>query len=77
MPRKGVSSDRTDLSVSEQTFDHCVALYRAVLQMKDATPEDRCFAYYSWLLLYARNMDFFDEPREVLLSQYHSYSFPG
>ncbi len=66
----GQAVGREELSVYEQTFDSCVALYRAVLQMKDATPEDRCFAYYGWLSLYARHVDVFDEPREVLLSQW-------
>lgn len=66
----GQAVGREDLSVYEQTFDRCVALYRAVLQMKDATPEDHCFAYYGWLSLYARSMDFFNEPREELLTQW-------
>ena len=59
-----------DLSAYERAFDRCVALYRAILQMPDATPEDRFFAYYGWISLYNRTLDFSDNPQRVLFEKW-------
>jgi cell wall assembly regulator SMI1 len=56
-------------SAYEKAFDTCTALYRQVLQMPEATPDDRFFAYYGLISLYMQERSFLDDPNPSLFEQ--------
>jgi cell wall assembly regulator SMI1 len=62
-------------SVFEQAVDACISLYRTILQMDEATQDDRFFAYYGLASLYLEREEFtyqFDDSDPVFLEEWEA-----
>ncbi len=59
-------------SAYEKAFDTCTTLYRQVLQMPEATPDNRFFSYYGLISLYMQERDFLDDPNPSLFEQWEA-----
>jgi|SRR5581483_608276 len=56
----------------DKAFDDRIAIYRQVLQMHEATPDDRFFAYYGLVSLYMKERGFLDDPNSSLFVEWEA-----
>ena len=63
--------DGSDVAYNK-AFEECIAIYRQVLQMQEATPDDRFFAYYGLISLYKQERVYIDDPSPAFFEQWEA-----